>query len=154
MILLTLNLAKRLTYRYSNFIVCIISGIILIGCTETENAKSSNIGISNEYPIHFEGEALSLCWDPPLNNSDSVSSYEVYYHSGKSSSWIILKQNIAAGVIPSVIINRTEIDSTDSIFYFAVRSVMKDGTKSDYHQSMDSTAIPPYWCLKWNNVSQ
>lgn len=124
-------------------------GLVIVSCTTTDTVEKSIVEISAGIPITVEKSTFSLCWAPPEKNADSVASYDVGYHTENSTNWIVLKSNIEAGSAPRTVINRSDLSSTDSIFFFAVRSVMKNGAKTDYHTSLDSTANPPDWYLKW-----
>jgi hypothetical protein len=96
-----------------------------------------------------ERDSVTLAWDAPLANADSVTSYELSYHTEKNLTSLPLK-TITASPKPLAVIQRDELPATDSVFYFHVRSVLKSGLKSDYHNSSDTDAIPGGgWFLLW-----
>lgn len=96
-----------------------------------------------------ESDSLTICWDSPATDADLVNYYELSYRTERNNTFVLLK-NIPASVSPSVIVHRNEVDSTDSVFYFRVRSVTKSGLNSDFHFSSDSDAVPEGgWFLLW-----
>jgi hypothetical protein len=102
--------------------------------------------------LHMEieqSDSATLCWDPPAMYADSVDSYELFYRPQHDSGLTSLK-SIPASPNPSVTLHRNEVDPTDSVFYFSVRSVAKSGLKSDFNASADSDAVPTGgWFMLW-----
>jgi hypothetical protein len=102
--------------------------------------------------LHMEieqSDSVTLCWDPPVIYADSVDSFELFYHPQHGSGLTSLK-SIPASPNPSVTLHRNEVDLTDSVFYFSVRSVAKSGLKSDFNASADSDAVPTGgWFMLW-----
>ena len=102
--------------------------------------------------LHMEieqSDSATLCWDPPAIYADSVDSYELFYRPQHDSGLTPLK-SIPASPNPSVTLHRNEVNSTDSVFYFSVRSVAKSGLKSDFNASADSDAVPTGgWFMLW-----
>ena len=128
------------------------AALMLISLCAQAIEKRSIQTLSYPATLYMETEAsdsLTLYWGAPVAHADSVNSYELFYCTQTNSTYNLLK-SIPASVNPSVVVHRNEVSSTDSIFYFQVRSVMKSGLKSDFNTSADSDAIPAGgWFLFW-----
>jgi hypothetical protein len=118
-------------------------------CSQTESKKSDKPAVGNEFPILLKTDSLSICWEPPSENPDSVASYELYYRLAKDTGWTVIKSNIVATKAPCVTVYHKDVLLVKSAIYFAVRSVGKNGTKSDLHHSTDKTASPVQWLVIW-----
>lgn len=129
----------------------ILTLLIMTMCT-AEVEKETPKPLPPLSPLHQENEnsdSIILSWNLPAQKPDSVASYEVWYHTEKNFNPVFLK-NVTASSKPYVVIHRNEVASTDSVFYFLVRSVLKSGDKSEYHISSDSSAIPSGgWLVRW-----
>ena len=97
-------------------------------------------------------DSIFLYWDAPLDFPDSVDHYELFYRTDRDSGWTILKRNIQASKELNAVVRRNEVAALDSFFYFGVRSVAKNGVKSDFHFSSDTDAVPTGgWKLLWKH---
>jgi hypothetical protein len=147
---------KSVCYRYPllpyiKFASTIFILITMILCAaEVEKQTSKPLpAISPLYQKNESGDSIILSWNLPAQKPDSVASYEVWYHTENNFNSVFIK-NIPASSKPYAIIHRNEVTSTDSVFYFMVRSVLKSGEKSEYHISSDSSAVPASgWLLRW-----
>jgi hypothetical protein len=96
-------------------------------------------------------DSVELFWTPPSGYADSVQYYEVFYAVKGNNDWRQIKYKIPASASPKVKIFRNELNRSDSLFYFAVRSIDKNGFKSDFQSSADSTATPSSWYTFWKS---
>ena len=132
-------------------LVATVGMVIFFHCGKTDPQEDfqQNI-ISMQLPTVSENDSVIIAWEPPDEQPDSIACYELYYHTPDDSSFRMVKRNIPATAKPHVTVFRHEVDSTDSIFHFAVRSVGKTGFKSGFHFSTDSTAAPKQgWYHYW-----
>lgn len=125
--------------------------LFLMMCGQPANKKDAQVFKANDPFMEVRGsKTITLAWDPPSDGKDSVASYELWFKTNKNQTYSFLK-SISASDTPSVVVNRDSISDTDSIFYFRVQTVSKSGSKSRFHYSTDSDAIPADgWFLLWN----
>lgn len=128
--------------------------VFLINCTQTENGGIENTTADPLFLNNITADSIILAWDPPVEQADSVASYELGYRTTDQTTWTILKSTIPVSDSPSIVIHRNELMATDSIFYFAARSIALNGLQSDFHASTDADADPPGWCVRWNYSGQ
>ncbi|MBD3419290.1 MAG: hypothetical protein GF398_04145 [Chitinivibrionales bacterium] len=127
----------------------VTTAIVLWHCGQKEEVidkldKTTFLEQSNDSTITFE-------WDPPDSNAGEVVSYELLYRIEGDSSWQVVKSDIPVGDSPHVAVDRSDIKSNASLFYFAVRSVSAGGIKSDLHTSQDNTSENAGgWRLMWD----
>lgn len=125
--------------------------ILVLFCTQAIEKRTLET-IQSGATLYMEieqSDSATLCWDPPAMYADSVDSYELFYRPQHDSGLTSLK-SIPASPNPSVTLHRNEVNSTDSVFYFSVRSVAKSGLKSDFNASADSDAVPTGgWFMLW-----
>ena len=124
---------------------------IAVQCTKTEQVPATASTLEDEIVITVESDSVVIRWDDPSVDADSVTSYELYYHTVADKAWKLLRDKIPVTRPAQVKIYRNEIVSSDSIFYFGTVSVAKNGKKSDIHSSQDSSAEPPDWVLHWSS---
>lgn len=139
----------------NNNLAILVSVVILsVSCSKTDLSqtrktqtvlKNSDANFQNT----ITSDSMVICWDPPTQDSDSVFYYDLGYRTLKQSEWTIVKFNIPATDSPQITLYRNELSSNDSIFYFAVRTIAKNGLKSEFHSSADSTALPTDWFVLW-----
>jgi hypothetical protein len=131
--------------------VCMAMFLLILACTQAIEKRTLET-IQPGATLHMEieqSDSATLCWDPPAMYADSVDSYELFYRPQHDSGLTSIK-SIPASPNPSVTLHRNEVDSTDSVFYFSVRSVAKSGLKSDFNASADSDAVPTGgWFMLW-----
>ena len=132
----------------------LLAGIAIFGflCSEANETRQFKDVKTGEMPFMrvVSGDSISLFWKPPVDVSDSVLSYELFYttQSQKGLTW--LQSNIPPSNNPSVTIYRKDINTSDSLFVFCVRAVKKSGLKSDFHYSTDSNATSSGgWYFFW-----
>jgi hypothetical protein len=143
---------NRLLIRTESLIMISLFLMMLLfsWCSQTENSDIiKNKKAESAYPFVKRGDSIVVYWNSPSDNRDSVDYYELFYRTAKDSGWTSLKENIPSVDSPKVTVYRSDIDSKDSIFYFAVRFVAKNGMKSSFHFCYDSTASPPNWFVLW-----
>jgi hypothetical protein len=132
-------------------IAIVVSAAFLSLCTQAIEKRTLET-IQPVATLHMEieqNDSVTLCWDPPAMYADSVDSFELFYRPQHDSGLTSLK-SIPASPNPSVTLHRNEVDPTDSVFYFSVRSVAKSGLKSDFNASADSDAVPAGgWFMLW-----
>jgi hypothetical protein len=96
------------------------------------------------------GDTITLSWSRTVNYIDTVLFYQLYYSHKADTTWTLVKDNIPVSDSPSVRVLRSDVDATDSIFYFSVRCVTREGVASDPHASNDATAAAKGWYLLWS----
>lgn len=95
-------------------------------------------------------DSIILRWDKPKDTTQTVTGYELLYRIHGDSEWTTLKKQIAAKDSPWIAIYRNEINSTNSLFDFAIRALYKSGDLSRMSISIDSLSSPRGgWFLKW-----
>jgi hypothetical protein len=99
--------------------------------------------------ITISADTVTIFWDKSFNYFDTISSYKLFYLNRNNGTWVLLKDSIPVSENPSIVIHRNDIQSDDSIFYFAVRCVTKEKVESDLHTSEDTTAFNGGWALVW-----
>lgn len=124
---------------------------ISFNCTQSEGKKGTTINMEDSLLQVTDQDSILLRWDHPTETPDSIDHYELYYRTNREAKWQFLKNSGPAKTFSHITVNRNEIDLTDSIFYFAVRSVAINGKKSIYHSSTDVSAVPNSWCLYWKS---
>jgi hypothetical protein len=141
------------TYRIIN-ISAILIVIVCIAffsprCSQVETGGIAIKAASTEFQNIVTADSMVVSWDPPDVQKDSILNYELEYKSSRQSSWTVIKSAIPAADSPHVVVHRNEVDPSDSIFLFAVRTVAKTGLKSDFHASTEANAEPPNWYVLW-----
>jgi hypothetical protein len=106
------------------------------------DSKTTNCNLDTNDPI-------TLSWDATANYLDTVLFYQLFYSHPGDTNWTLLKDSIKVSDSPSVQVHRSDVDAADSIFYFGVLCVTREGVRSDLHVSTDSTASNGGWCLTW-----
>lgn len=146
------KMSKSLFYiQYFSYLRYFVSMLVLcmpfLFCSKTENMKSvSKIDVDSTFLIISEVDSIKIGWNDTAKSADSVSYYELYVRSQSMSSWQLLKNNITDS---QVLLYRKEIVSTDSVFFFGIRSVAKNGKRSTIHTSSDRNASPSEWAVLW-----
>jgi hypothetical protein len=131
--------------------VVVLAASMFILCTVNEPRKTENIEdkVKAINEVRY-GDSIVLYWDEPDYNRDSIDFYEIFYIDSNDTEWKLLKTNIVPVQNPKVTIYRTDLVSSDSVFYFSVQYKTKSGRKSTVHYSSDSNASPPGgWRLIW-----
>lgn len=124
-------------------IVKLLSGVFFIMfCILIISCQYSNEPVQ----IISTAETITLEWTPPKMDF-FVESYRIYYRKDNMTSWVLIAE------IPSNENPRYKIYHSDlgnGFFYFAVRSVEKNGVGSSLHTSSDQNADPINgWYLFW-----
>lgn len=132
-------------------ILTAICSFALFFCTssQTENRSATNKTTRTEFQNPISTDSVVIYWNPPAAPPDSVAYYDLCYRTATQNTWNFIKTQIPATANPHTTLHRTDVAEGDSIFYFAVRAVAKNGSKSDFHTSSDTTAHPPYWYVFW-----
>jgi len=135
-----------------NIVACmlVLIGASLFLCSTTEKISDEvSIATAKEYVFNVVGDTATFSWKAPKN--DSVNFFQLYYRTESDPVWnkIPTKMDIPYSKEPKVKVGRSEIASPDSILYIGLVSVFNNGKKSLLHKSMDSTATPPNWALRW-----
>lgn len=96
-------------------------------------------------------DSLTLSWEyPKLEAGDPICSFEVLYRAETDTTWTMLRNNIPPATQPEIVVHRSDLSSTDSIFNFQFRYIDKNNIVSQPHFSYDSTASPAGgWLLLW-----
>lgn len=125
--------------------------LLLMMCGQSGSRKDAVVyKPNNPFMEVRNSRTVALAWTPPEENKDSIESYELWYKTNNNQIYNLLK-NVTASDSPSVVLNRDSIPDPDSIFYFRIRTVMKNGSKSGYHYTTDTNAVPrDGWFLLWN----
>ena len=125
-----------------------------MSCSKSEKTQIIFPKEDFDFQIVDSTDSITICWDPP--EKDTAYYYELGYWTPKQTQWTptpanwkIINDSIPAVGSPKFTVYRKDLDSKDSIFYFAVRTVTKDGMKSKFHSSADSTALPVCWFVLW-----
>lgn len=99
---------------------------------------------ASQSEIRTSAERITLEWDP---SASTVSSYELYFRIHGTTDWRLLGSTIAAAR-PEYTIQHSDMGNGE--FDFAVAAVNGEGTRSDYHTSLDETATPDTgWYVIW-----
>jgi hypothetical protein len=134
-----------------NIIFTVVLACCVLQCSqlETSSLMKNNSPKKEILNCHI-ADSIVIAWDKPSNYPDSVAYYELFYRTSKETTgWTMAKREISATEAPKVTVHRSDVDSSDTVYFFAVRSVGKNGLKSDFHSSADSMANPPFWCVLW-----
>ena len=93
--------------------------------------------------ISLQGTSFTLAWDPPAD--EDVSTYRVYFRFHGDEEWIELDE--IDGATTHYTVTYPDLDYGE--YDFAVTSLNNE-EESDYHTSLDSTAMPETgWFLDW-----
>jgi hypothetical protein len=130
--------------KYCSFIICLI-----LCCNSATNVKINILKNTTKYYVEMRNaDTVIIYWDN--GNSDTTQSYELFYKTFSDSIFTLLKSNIPYAKNPQIVIRKSDIHSSDSVFYFAIRAVYSYG-KSAFHYSFDSTTVPAGgWFLLWS----
>lgn len=110
---------------------------------DTNDEADDPLEGSDPSKITVQGESFTLSWDPPEN--EPVSGYKVYFRVHGETAWIEL--NETNGNTQTYTVHYPDLDYGE--YDFAVTSV-HEGDESDYHTSLDTTAMPESgWYLDW-----
>jgi len=95
-------------------------------------------------------DSVTIYWNPPHWDLDSIQYYKLFYHPSKDTNWILIKDSIPASLNPYTVVHRNNIVAMDSIFYFGAKYVTVDGIESGLLSTTDSAAVPSGgWFLLW-----
>jgi len=137
--------------RYCGRIVSTIGLLFICLCGSAKEIRTIQV-ITDDTKLYREirdADSVVISWDAP-SVIDSVHHFELLYRSRSDTGWSVLRSNITNLVKPEAVIYRNQINSSDSIFYFGVRSVSNSGFKSILHSSEDFDAAPSGgWILIW-----
>ncbi len=126
-----------------NIAVLLIAILLFWKCSPPVNPDDHHV---YNITLVSEADSLELAWDPPEIPSGSIATYELYYRHVNKKTWTLLHDSITT---PKATIYHNQIG--DGTFELAVRTVISEDEKSDYHKSTDENAIPNGgWFLKWN----
>jgi hypothetical protein len=136
--------------RYKSLYINVVLIPICYCASGIESFQVSNINTENTPVMEYnERDSIVLCWDTPPEEADSISSYEVFYHTKDDQQYTLLK-SFSTSANPKLVIRRIDLPIKDTIFYFHIRSVLKSGFISDFHNSSDTNALPQGgWYLLW-----
>ncbi|MBD3347193.1 MAG: hypothetical protein GF401_19235 [Chitinivibrionales bacterium] len=131
----------------------ITASVLLFHCSDiTEERPATAIDIGGPQMLVCTDDTLNLCWDAPdqTDSSNTIESYELCYREHDTgSTWTVIDTNISAGSTTCFTVSHADLGN--GVFDFAVRSVAVNGTKSDYHTSIENTAIPSSgWFVRWD----
>ena len=95
-------------------------------------------------------DSIIVRWDKPRDATQTVNGYELLYRVHGNGAWTTLKNQVAAKDSPWVVVYRSDIISSDSLFDFAVRALFQSGDQSQMNSSIDSLSSPSGgWFVKW-----
>jgi hypothetical protein len=130
--------------RFVYLLVAMVSLSLLMACELPDFTVL--FGDSDTQKITSSAEEIVLEWDAP--SESDVVLYNVYVRTHGTSSWETLGSIDAAGKLEYVVAYST---LGNGIYDFAVVALGADGLRSDYHSSLDPTALPDTgWYLVWN----
>ena len=134
----------------SSFVLCLLSGILFF-CSQTETKADKVREFSKEIPIEVSVDSVTAYWDAPDSSSNGgrFAFYEFYYRPVTQTGWTLLYGGIPESDSPHVVVHKKDLGGSGNLFYFAVRGVMADSTKSPFHASFDSTAGQSPWYVRW-----
>ncbi len=127
--------------------------VIILACTSPQDHRNPALtnSISKTYTMEVrKTDSVTIYWNAPPWDPDTVQYYELFYHPSKDTNWTLLKNNIPPSINPQAVVHRSEISATDSLFYFGVKYMSADGIESSIHASIDTNANPPGgWFMLW-----
>lgn len=131
-------------------VVCLLFGVLFF-CSQTEKTEGKELKVSQEIPISVSGDSAILYWDAPdsSSNGGNFAFYDFYYKTVTQIGWTLLYKGIPSSDSPHVVVYKKDLAANGNLFYFAVRGVMADSSKSSFHASFDSSAGPFPWYVRW-----
>lgn len=136
------------------FIKCslVVTPALFVLCTqaiEKRTLETVQPGATNYMEVR-NADSVVFSWDAPPWDPDTVQYYELFYKTIRDTTLTLLKSSIPPTAKPEIVVHRSEIPSTDSLFYMAVVYITGDGIISALHFSSDSITVPPGgWFLFW-----
>ena len=148
-----MTFAKRTTMRYLAGLSVFAIILFLCSCDAAREEHSVSLieDHTNLYREIVTEDSVSICWhcDPALEGS--VNHFELYYQPKSGNDPVVLESYIPFSSTPCAMIRRADLNHGDSAYYFAVRAVGINGTRSDFHLSSDSKANLEGWYIIWKN---
>lgn len=130
------------------FIIIII--FLFYNCSKpSEDIPNNKVKSCKVYYRVANKDSICVYWDKVYNFVDTITHYELFYHSNMDTNWISIKNLIPVSDSPHVIVYRNDLSMEDSIFFLGVKCITEDGVSSDMHSCLDTTANPPMWGLIW-----
>ena len=135
---------KNVNHRFLHILSICIALTVPSACSLFEPTdKPTNEPIE----ILIENETFTLAWDPPSSVSvdQEIVEYNIYVRKHGKSDWHALDTMEATGS-PSIELNATDIGKGS--WEFAVSTISNGGMESEYHSSIDPTAVPTDWYIR------
>ena len=116
---------RKSKLRYKVFKTA-IAFVVLLQCQRLATQQIATKILHTDPPLQvITSDSIILRWDKPKDTTQTVTGYELLYRIHGDSEWTTLKKQIAAKDSPWIAIYRNEINSTNSLFDFAIRALYK-----------------------------